>query len=118
MNAPQPYQGLSRGVKWTVALLMVVIAACAAWSLRLGTRHDGDSFLPVLMSLQRLTVFFWGQNRFGNVVPFIASWVRDVELNFQLQVLLRALGTASVPLLMLVFLGFRNRLLTAYALAL
>lgn len=39
-----------------------------------GTLH-GDTILQPLMSLQNTTLFFWGQNRLANLIPFLLSWI-------------------------------------------
>jgi hypothetical protein len=59
--------------------VLIVIASLAAW-MGLGTLHDfehADSLLPVLISTQRWTPFFWGQDRFGMLVPLVAMPIRD-----------------------------------------
>jgi hypothetical protein len=51
--------------------------------------HDSDSLVPVLMSLQRWTPFYWEQNRFGMLVPLLALPVRGPFHNLLVQVALR-----------------------------
>jgi hypothetical protein len=48
-------------------------------------RHTGDSLLPVLISLQRWTPFFWLQDRVGMLVPLLALPVRSPLANLLLQ---------------------------------
>lgn len=40
-----------------------------------------DSLLPSIMSLQNVTLFYWGQDRLANVLPLAASWIRDPATN-------------------------------------
>ncbi|HEY6100070.1 MAG TPA: hypothetical protein VIW03_11605, partial [Anaeromyxobacter sp.] len=49
-----------------------------------GLEH-GDSILPVLVSLQRWTPFYWDQERYGMLVPLLALPVRDPLWNLLLQ---------------------------------
>ena len=36
---------------------------------------NADTMLQPLMSLQHTTLFFWGQNRLVNLIPFLLSWI-------------------------------------------
>jgi hypothetical protein len=36
---------------------------------------NADMMLHPLMSLQHTTLFFWGQNRLANLIPFLLSWI-------------------------------------------
>lgn len=106
---------------WTkagVALLLLLVPAAALRSSHLSDIYDADSLLTSLISLQKITLFYWGTNRFGNLLPFLTAWIHDIDLNFQAQVYLRALGCACVPLLVFSFLGVRRHFLAAYAIAL
>jgi hypothetical protein len=82
-------------------LLAALVAAAAL--LDLGSLHrleHGDSILPVLVSLQRWTPFYWDQERFGMLVPLLALPVRDPLWNLLLQRFLMVLaGLAAVVLL-------------------
>jgi hypothetical protein len=53
---------------------LMICAAGALW-IDLGSLHRGhhaDSLIPVLVSLQRWTPFFWEQNRYGMLIPWLA----------------------------------------------
>jgi hypothetical protein len=53
----------------------LLICAVAALWIDLGSLHRGqhaDSLIPVLVSLQRWTPFFWEQNRYGMLIPWVA----------------------------------------------
>jgi len=54
--------------------------------------HDSDSLVPVLMSLQRWTPFYWEQNRFGSLLPLLAMPWRGPFHNLLAQVALRLLA--------------------------
>jgi hypothetical protein len=54
--------------------------------------HDSDSLVPVLMSLQRWTPFYWEQNRFGSLLPLLAIPVHGPYHNLLVQVGLRLLA--------------------------
>ena len=42
---------------------------------------NADMLLNSIMSLQRVTLFYWGQNRLLNVLPFLASVITDPLFN-------------------------------------
>ncbi len=68
-------------------LLMAALVAAAAL-LDLGSFHrleQGDSIVPVLVSLQRWTPLYWDQERYGMLVPLLAWPVRDPLWNLLLQ---------------------------------
>ncbi len=85
------------------ALLLLAAALAAAAIADLGSLHrleHGDSILPVLVSLQRWTPFYWDQERYGMLVPLLALPVRDPLANLLVQRFLLVLaGLAAVPLL-------------------
>lgn len=64
-GTPQPPRAL-----WLVGTL----AVATLWLdfSRLHAQHHADSLIPVLVSLQHWTPFFWGQHRFGMLVPLLA----------------------------------------------
>ena len=77
--------------------------ALAAALVDLGAFHhleQADSIVPVLVSLQRWTLFYWDQERYGMLVPLLALPVRDPLWNLLLQRgLLVLAGLAAVVLL-------------------
>ncbi len=85
------------------ALLLFAAVAVAAALVDLGSMHrleHGDSILPVLVSLQRWTPFYWDQERYGMLVPLLAGPIRDPFWNLLLQrFLLVFAGIAALPLL-------------------
>src|SRR5262249_22276397 len=57
-----------------IGVYLLLCAGAALW-VDLGTLHrlqHGDSLLPVLVSLQRWTPFFWEQDRYGMLIPLLA----------------------------------------------
>ena len=47
--------------------------------------HQGDSLLPVLVSLYKWEPFFWEQDRFGMLIPLLATWVQNPFYNLLVQ---------------------------------
>jgi hypothetical protein len=73
--------------RYSGPVVPIVITCLAAW-MGLGTLHDfqhADSLLTVLISTQRWTPFFWGQDRFGMLVPLAAMPIRDPLMNLLAQ---------------------------------
>jgi hypothetical protein len=83
------------------AVLSIAVVAAAAL-VDLGHLHRfewGDSIVPVLVSLQRWTPFYWEQERYGMLVPLLAAPIRDPLWNLLLQrLLLTAAGLGAVVL--------------------
>jgi len=77
-----------------LAVVGVVALLLALWMdlSPLHRFHDSDSLVPVLMSLQRWTLFYWEQNRFGSLLPLLALPVRGPFHNLLVQVGLRLLA--------------------------
>jgi hypothetical protein len=68
--------------------------------------HDGDTIIPVLVSLQRWTVFYWSQNRYGMLVPLLAMSIQDPLWNLIAQAALDTLaGFVAVLLITRYVLG-------------
>ncbi len=96
-----------RGVRtlWPLHRTGILLAAVAlaAALIDLGGLHrleHGDSIVPVLVSLQRWTPFYWDQERYGMLVPLLALPFRDPLWNLLVQrLLLAAAGLGAVVLL-------------------
>lgn len=75
-------------------LVAIVASAFALMSLMFAgpAWMNADTAILPVMSIQRVTLFYWGQNRFLNLVPALASPVRDPEANLILQVLVFGAG--------------------------
>jgi hypothetical protein len=70
----------------TAVLLAALLSAAAL--VDLGGFHaleQGDSIVPVLVSLQRWTPFYWDQERYGMLVPLLALPVKHPLWNLVLQ---------------------------------
>ena len=66
---------------WVGVALLVVAMATWMSAGRLHTNQTADSIVPVLVSLQRWTPFFWGQDRFGMLIPLVAMPFRHPLAN-------------------------------------
>src|SRR4029079_2775641 len=91
--APRPWAG---GL--VVALMCVGFAALFTFSAYYCSVHETDTILPTLISRQNLTLYFWGQNLCGNLCPFFAQWITDLQANLTFQIFVRALCAAVAPL--------------------
>ncbi len=70
-----------------MARLAILVGVLAAW-MSVGRLHDfqnADSILPVLVSLQHWTPFYWEQDRFGMLVPLVAMPWQNPLANMLLQ---------------------------------
>lgn len=89
----------ARAGSWATFLAL----ALAALLVDLGAIHrleHADAIVPVLVSLQRWTPFYWDQDRYGMLVPLLALPVRDPLWNLLLQRgLLVLAGLSAVVLL-------------------
>jgi hypothetical protein len=83
--------GGQEGERAQLVAVLVLTAVLAVWMdlSPIHGFHDSDSLVPVLMSLQRWTPFYWEQNRFGQLVPLLAVPVRGPYDNLLVQVALR-----------------------------
>jgi len=98
-----------------VGLTVVVISLVTGVAIaRYVSFVNADSLLSALISTQRLTVYYWGQDRLASVVPLLASPIRDDLWNFRFQMLL--LGAAFFSLF-LMFVRFHLRLTARHAVA-
>ena len=89
------------------AVVLIVVSALAAW-IGLGSLHDlqhADSLLTVLISTQRWTPFFWGQDRFGMLVPLLAMPLRHPLANLLAQGWLMSTAALLAPFVMARFLA-------------
>jgi hypothetical protein len=73
--------------------LSLVLACVVSFSVAFGSparRHSADSLIPVFVSLEHWTPFYWGQDRFGMLLALIAVPVRDGLWNLLVQNMLSA----------------------------
>jgi hypothetical protein len=66
----------------TAGVVFLLVALATHRYLRLA---NADALLPALISTQRLTFFYWGQDRLASLVPAIAWPIRDPVWNFRFQ---------------------------------
>jgi hypothetical protein len=81
--------------------VLLLVAGLAAW-IDCGRLHDAqnaDSLLPVLVSIQHWTVFFWGQDRFGMLVPLLALPFHNPFVNLLVQGWLTIAAALLAPFL-------------------
>lgn len=94
------------------AAMIATFVAIASLLLTFGSRtgtHDADSVLTTFMSTQRMTWYYWDQNRFGNLLPAATSMLSDFWANFHAQVILRNLCALCSVFAALFMLGARDR---------
>ena len=99
---------------FVVVIVALSLAVLLTWSAKLCLMHNADSILPALISTQNVTWYFWGQNRFGNLLPALTSWIWDVDLNLKAQILLRAFCAALGPVFFILVLRPKAQLITVY----
>src|SRR3954447_11630708 len=77
----------------------VIFAALAINLSYLQQFHNGDTVLVAFMSIDRWLPFYWGDNRYGTLLPLLASLVTDYRFNLLLQsqmIALAAVGTVCI----------------------
>lgn len=79
-------------------LCAAVFALCLLFLARgISLRLSADGILPSIMALQKLTVYFWGQDRFGNLTGLLTVWLRDPVANVYAQMFLRLAAGLAAP---------------------
>ncbi len=86
-------------------LLLCAVLAGLLFPLttRLAGIQDGDGLLTSIISTDKLTWYFWGQDRFLNLIPSLASVFQESDLNLRAQLFLRAFFAYLAPFGILVF---------------
>src|SRR6266513_155873 len=84
------------------ARLLMFVGMLAAWMNfgRLQYIGDADSVVSLLVSLQRWTPFYWGQDRFGMLIPLIARPFHHPLANMLVQGSLSTAAGLLVPFLL------------------
>ena len=59
--------------------------------------QNGDTLLLSIISTQEVTPYYWGQDRWLNLIPFVFSFVQDTELNLILITFVQFLIFFSLP---------------------
>jgi len=60
--------------------------------------QNSDGLIQTLFSIQKMTLFFWGQDRFANLLPALTMWIKDPTLNAMAQLAMRVLLASIAPL--------------------
>ena len=95
---------------WVWLLAACLFAAMGATVLaRYPTGQDSDGLLQTIMPLQHLTLFFWGQDRFANLLPFLTAWIGDPGINALVQLALRIACGLLAPLFFCMLVCPRER---------
>jgi len=107
MSGDHPSAGGHAGFHDRFAWALLLVCAIAAW-IGLGRLHafqDSDSLLPVLVSVQRWTPFFWGQDRFGMLVPLLVMPIHHPLANLIVQGWVMTVAALLAPFLLARHLG-------------
>jgi len=89
-----------------VALLYAAACAGTSWIL---THHNSDTVLPALISIVDWEPYYWGDNRFGMLVPLLATPIRDYATNLMFQNALTVWsGLVAVWFIARLVSGFRD----------
>ena len=94
-------------IRWLFALAFP--AAVAVVLLRVPLSQNADGLLETVMSLQRLTLFYWGQSRFANILPALAAPIRDPVANADAQLVARIVLGLAAPLFVCALLSTQER---------
>ncbi len=82
----------------TPIVLVSLFSTCALFILYfVPWEQNGDDLLPTLIALQKLTPYFWAQNRFANLLPAITVWISDPTSNAFTQIVLRVVSGLIAP---------------------
>jgi|GEM_PF-2145943 len=75
-----------------------LLLACVLLTLgHVPLQQNADGLLPTIMSLQRLTFYYWEQDRFANLLPLLTAWIGDPTHNLFAQVALRVAAGMVAP---------------------
>jgi hypothetical protein len=102
---------------WTVYSLTALIALTAIWMSLTSLQHfqNADSIVPVLVSLQHWTPFYWEANRYGMLVPLLAKPFREPLSNLIVQTGLSAFAGLAASFLLLSYFFQNSRVWVAAA---
>jgi hypothetical protein len=68
---------LKRGFSLFLAALLALIV----FNWAVPTNFDADTVLQSVMSMQKVTLFYWGQDRYANFLPFLYAWIPSPKIN-------------------------------------
>jgi hypothetical protein len=106
------------GMRSCPAILAYVFTVVTIGLSGIHSRHDADSLLLSLISIERYAPYYWGDNRYGMLVPLLAAPVRDYVWNLLIQTLISTAATGTTVVLFQCFFldrehGFTARNLSA-----
>jgi hypothetical protein len=104
----------------TLQRIFIFVFAVAAVCINLSwihQNHDADSLLTSLISIEQWTPYYWGDNRFGMLLPLIASAVRSYIPNLVVQTQLSVSAALLTAVLFQCFFLDRDHGFTARNLA-
>ncbi len=61
-------------------------------------QQNADDLLPAIISMQKLTLYYWEQNRFGNLLPLLTAWISNPSDNAYAQIILRVAAGLAAPI--------------------
>jgi len=91
-----------RDVAFLIAVAILAGLTFPLTTILAGTQN-ADGVITALISTQKLTWYFWGQDRFLNFIPALAMPIVDVEWNLRFQIFLRTFFAFLAPLGVLYF---------------
>ena len=100
-----------RDVAFLIAVAILAGLTFPLTTILAGTQN-ADGVITALISTQKLTWYFWGQDRFLNFIPALAMPIVDVEWNLRFQIFLRTFFAFLAPLGVLYFFSQSVRFLT------
>ena len=102
---------------WTEYALMALVALTALWISLGSLQHcqNADSIVPVLVSLQHWTPFYWEANRWGMLVPLLAKPFHDPLGNLIVQTGLDTFAALAASFLLLRYFFPNSRMWIAAA---
>jgi hypothetical protein len=89
---------------WPMAVALAVATAVWMNSSSLQESQHADSLLLVLTSIQHWTPFYWGQDRYGMLIPLLAMPFRHPALNMVMEGILAATASLLAPFLVARFM--------------
>jgi hypothetical protein len=91
--------GLARAIDTQMSLLLLGLFAVALMMVFISVPwgQNADDLLPTLISVQKLTVYFWGENRFANLLPLLTAWIASPARNAEAQLVLRVAAGLAAP---------------------
>lgn len=107
----------SRKEFWTECCLTALVALTALWISLGSLQHfqTADSIVPILVSLQHWTPYYWEANRYGMLVPLLAKPFRDPLGNLIVQTALSTFAALAASFLLLRYFFPNSRVWSAAA---